>query len=26
VAGIVCNLDSSGQAWVDFWHQSALAV
>jgi hypothetical protein len=26
VAGTVINLDSSGQVWVDFWHQSALAV
>jgi hypothetical protein len=26
VAGMVRNLDSSGQVWVDFWHQSALAV
>jgi hypothetical protein len=26
VAGTIMNLDSSGQVWVDFWHQSALAV
>jgi hypothetical protein len=26
VAGTIINLDSSGQVWVDFWHQSALAV
>ena len=26
VAGTVVNLDASGQVWVDFWHQSALAV
>jgi hypothetical protein len=26
VAGTIRNLDSSGQVWVDFWHQSALAV
>jgi hypothetical protein len=26
VAGTIVNLDSSGQVWVDFWHQSALAV
>ena len=26
VAGSVVNLDSSGQVWVDFWRQSALAA
>jgi hypothetical protein len=26
VPGTVVNLDPSGQVWVDFWHQSALAV
>jgi hypothetical protein len=26
VAGTIINLDSGGQVWVDFWHQSALAV
>jgi hypothetical protein len=26
VAGTIMNLDSSGQVWVDFWHQSAPAV
>jgi len=26
VAGTIANLDSSGQVWVDFWHQSALAI
>jgi hypothetical protein len=26
VTGTIINLDSSGQVWVDFWHQSALAV
>jgi hypothetical protein len=25
-AGTVVNLDPSGQVWVDFWHQSPLAV
>lgn len=26
VAGTIVNLDPSGQVWVDFWHQSALAA
>ena len=26
VAGRIVNLDSSGQVWVDFWHQSSLAA
>lgn len=26
VAGTIANLDPSGQVWVDFWHQSALAA
>jgi hypothetical protein len=26
VAGTIINLDSSGQVWVDFWHQSSLAA
>ncbi|HZO81130.1 MAG TPA: hypothetical protein VFB33_05500 [Candidatus Binataceae bacterium] len=26
VAGTVVNLDPSGQVWVDFWHQAALAA
>jgi hypothetical protein len=26
VAGTIVNLDPSGQVWVDFWHQSALAI
>ena len=26
VAGTIMNLDSSGQVWIDFWHQSALAA
>jgi hypothetical protein len=26
VAGTIINLDASGQVWVDFWHQSALAA
>ena len=26
VAGRIANLDPSGEVWVDFWHQSPLAV
>ncbi len=26
VAGRIANLDLSGEVWVDFWHQSALAI
>jgi hypothetical protein len=25
-AGVVVALDSSGQVWVDFWHQSNAAA
>jgi hypothetical protein len=26
VAGRIVNMDSSGQVWIDFWHQSSAAV
>jgi hypothetical protein len=26
IAGRIVNLDPSGEVWVDFWHQSSLAV
>jgi hypothetical protein len=26
IAGRIVNIDSSGEVWVDFWHQSAAAV